>query len=232
MKPNNHNPPSGREHLTCSVQNCRPTQCMVISIWSCSALSSTRPVTCFLSDRLCVSNAKRWFKATHTLPSVDALWVNMSFSMRKSVSQTLFRPLKNVRPPSQSIPQVFLHIQYSQGDVMFYGVLERTRGMLSNTSALQESLENTKLNDITPSHTNVKVNIRYQLFLTFTSRARFKSAAVFCGDFGKICRMDWNTVKEFKQSWEYYIHIKTKINNKLTKCQSQCELVAYMHPPF
>ncbi len=84
--------------------------------------------------------------------------------------------------------------------------------MLSNTSALQESLENTKLNDITPSHTNVKVNIMYQLFLTFTSRARFKSAAVFCGDFGKSA--EWiETVKEFKQSWEYNINIKTKINN-------------------
>ncbi len=185
MKPNNHNPPSGREHLTCSVQNCRPTQCMVISIWSCSALSSTRPVTCFLSDRLCVSNAKRWFKATHTLPSVDASWVNMSFSMRKSVSQTLFIPLKNVRLPPSQCHKSFSTSSIPKVNVMFYGVLERTRGMLSNTSALQESLENTKLNDITPSHTNVKVNIMYQLFLTFTSRARFKSAAVFCGDFGK-----------------------------------------------
>ncbi len=185
MKPNNHNPPSGREHLTCSVQNCRPTQCMVISIWSCSALSSTRPVTCFLSDRLCVSNAKRWFKATHTLPSVDASWVNMSFSMRKSVSQTLFRPLKNVRLPPSQCHKSFSTSSIPKVNVMFYGVLERTRGMLSNTSALQESLENTKLNDITPSHTNVKVNIMYQLFLTFTSRARFKSAAVFFGDFGK-----------------------------------------------
>ncbi len=154
-------------------------------IWSCSALSSTRPVTCFLSDRLCVSNAKRWFKATHTLPSVDALWVNMSFSMRKSVSQTLFRPLKNVRLPPSQYHKSFSTSSIPKVNVMFYGVLERTRGMLSNTSALQESLENTKLNDITPSHTNVKVNIMYQLFLTFTSRARFKSAAVFCGDFGK-----------------------------------------------
>ncbi len=185
MKPNNHNPPSGREHLTCSVQNCRPTQCMVISIWSCSALSSTRPVTCLMSDRLCVSNAKRWFKATHTLPSVDASWVNMSFSMRKSVSQTLFIPLKNVRLPPSQCHKSFSTSSIPKVNVMFYGVLERTRGMLSNTSALQESLENTKLNDITPSHTNVKVNIMYQLFLTFTSRARFKSPGVFCGDFGK-----------------------------------------------
>lgn len=99
-------------------------------IMQCCA--STKPSLVF-----CQTDCEHWFKATHTLCPLLMLHESTG-PMRKSVSQTLFRPLKNVRlPPSQchkslstsSIPKV---------NVMLYGVLERTRGMLSNTACSTE----------------------------------------------------------------------------------------------
>lgn len=130
--------------------------------------------------------------------------------MRKSISQTLFRPLKNVRLPPSQCHKSFSTSSIPKVNVMFYEVLERTRGMLSNTSALQESLENMKLNDITPFYKNVKVNIMYRLFLTFTSRARLESAGVFCGDFGKSAEWIGTQLKSLNRAESTTFILKLK----------------------
>lgn len=178
------NPPSGREHLTCSMQNCRPTHSVRLFPYDHAVLWAALDQSLVFCQTDCVFQMLSVDLRPHTLCPLLMLHESTG-PMRKSVSQTLFRPLKNVRLPPSQCHKSFSTSTIPKVNVMFYGVLERTRGMLSNTSALQESLENMKLNDITPSHTNVKVNIMYHLFLTFTSRTRLESAGVFCGDFGK-----------------------------------------------
>lgn len=138
--------------------------------------------------------------------------------MRKSVSQTLFRPLKNVRLPPSQCHKSFSTSSIPKVNIMFYGVLERTRGMLSNLSALQKSLENMKLYDITPSHTNANVYIVYQLFLTFTSKPRWESAGVFCGDFGNHAEWIYTQLKCLSRARNTTFILKQKyINNTINQ---------------